>query len=227
MDSPSTTDDSLRRYSDSEQVEDYNESEWHDKDCTAPFANQDKPLTSKMCNACQSLFSGRKETQRQYKHYYHRSSLCITAQNGCQLCALVRSKIDRETKNHRPSEILRLEFVFYRGTWRGNVTEFELWFQYLRIPKNTNYGKVVWGIEIIDFLFSERKLASPYPRRLQFSGWTTISDILGVLQMLVKQPLAATLSSQILIQTKIDSWQMNGSSIVLSTMKNAITLRPR
>ena len=103
MDSPSITDDSLRGYSDSEHLEDYNELEWHDKDCTAPFANPDNPLTSKICNACQSLFSGLKETQRLYKHYYHRSALWITAENGCQLCALVRSKIDRETNNHRPS----------------------------------------------------------------------------------------------------------------------------
>ena len=166
MDSPSTTDDSLRRYSDSEQLEDYNESEWHDKDCTVPFANQDNSLISKICYPCQSLFSGRKETQRKYKHYYHRSSLCITAENGCRLCALVRSRIDRETKNHRPSEILRLEFIFYQGTWRGNVTEFELWFQYSRIPKNTKNANLVWGIEIIDFLLSERKFASPYLRRL-------------------------------------------------------------
>ena len=163
MDSPSTTDDALRGYSDSEQLEDYNELEWHDKECAAAFPNQNKPTTSKLCNACQSLFSGLKETQRQYKHYYHRSSLRITAENGCQLCALVRCEIDRETKNHRPSEILRLEFIFYQGTWRGNVTEFELWFQYLRIPKNTKYAKAVWGIEIIDFLLSERKSPSLYP----------------------------------------------------------------
>ena len=50
-----------------------------------------------------------------------------------------------------------------------------------------------------------------------------ISDFLGVLQMLVKQPLAATSSSQILIQTKIDFWQKNGWPIALSTMEPAIT----
>ena len=166
MDSPSSTDDSLRAYSDPEHLEDYDESEWYDKDCTAPFANQDEPLASGICNACRGLFSGLKKTQRQYKHYYHSSALRTTAENGCRLCALVRSKTNRETKNHRPSEILRLEFIFYQGTWRGNVTQFELWFRYLRIPKNARYTKVVWGIEIIDFLLSERKLALLYPRRL-------------------------------------------------------------
>lgn len=161
MNSPSSTDDSLREYSDTEQLEVYDESKWHDKDCKTPFAYLHNPLTSRICNACRSLFSGPKETQRIYKHYYHHTSLRITAENGCQLCAHVRSKTDRETKNHQPSEILRLEFIFYQGIWRGNVTQFELRFQYLRVPMNANPPKAAWGIEIIDFLLSERKSASP------------------------------------------------------------------
>ena len=224
MDSPSSTDKFWRGFSDSEQLEDYDELEWHDKDCTAPFANQNHPLTSKICNACQSLFSGLKKTQKQHKHYYHSSALCLTADKGCQLCALVRSQIESET-NHRPPEILRLEFIFHQGIRRSNVTEFELWFRYLRIPVNTKFAIVVWGIEIIDFLFSERKW-TPYPRRLQFLSQTTTSDVLGVLQMLVKQPLVAMSSRQVPILPKIDSLQENGSPIAPSIMKPAITPRP-
>ena len=166
MDSASSTDDAIRQYDESQQNEVYHESEWHDRDCTAEFANQDQSLTSKLCNACQGLFSGLRETQRTYKHYYHSSALRFAAENGCQLCALVRSKTNRETKTHRPSEILRLEFTFYKGTVRGNVTEFELWFQYSRIPKNTKYTKEVWGVEIIDFLLSEGTSVSKYLRQI-------------------------------------------------------------
>ena len=180
MDSPSTTDDSFRRYNDSDQIEDYDESEWHDQDCTAPFTDNDQRLTSKICFACQRLFSGFKETQKLYKHYFHISALRTAADNGCQLCALLRSKVDRETKNHLPSEILRSETIIYQRDLKDNITTFELWFQYLRIPKTKKYTDVVWGIEIIDFLLSERKLISPPVRRQRCIGYTAMSDVFDI-----------------------------------------------
>lgn len=161
MDFLSSTDDGYREFSDSEDLTGYDESEWHDRDCTTPFASQGNSSSSMLCNACQCLFTGFRETQKQYKHYYHISALRTSADSGCHLCVLVRSKIDRETKDHRPSEILQLEYIIYQRDLKDDIISFEVWIQYLKMPGNVKNRDVVWGIDIIDFLLAERKLIFP------------------------------------------------------------------
>lgn len=158
MASSSSDNDSVMMVDDSDLYEDYDDSVWHDKICSRPFEEPSEIAGSKLCHACQSLFSGYKESQKHYKHYYHLSALRSTAERGCHLCTLVRSKVDRETPNHRPSEVLRLSFEIYQASPEDGETAFEIWFHFLRVCKGARYGDVVWGIKTIDFLLSEGEL---------------------------------------------------------------------
>ena len=158
MGSSSSDHDSFREVDDSELSEEYDDSVWHDKDCWRPFEEPVGVSGSKLCPACRSLFSGCRETEVFYKHYYRLLALRSTADRGCQLCTLVRSKVDRETKNHSPSEVLRLTFVMYQADMQDGITAFEIWFHFLRVCKGPRYGDVVWGIKTIDFVLSEGKL---------------------------------------------------------------------
>ena len=171
MGSSSYDHDSFMKVDDSELFEEYDDSVWHDKDCLRPFEESGGILCSKLCHACQSLFSGCKEKQKQYEHYYRLSALQSTAERGCQLCTLVRSKVDRETKNHRPSEVLRLIFEIYQASMEDGITAFELWFHFLRLCKRARYGDTVWGIKTIDFVLSKGELlCTPLQAARTFRG---------------------------------------------------------
>lgn len=210
--SSSSDNDSLMKADDPQLFEGYDFSVWHDEDCLRPFeAPNGISGGSKLCHACQSLFSGYKEREKGYKHYYRLSSLKTTARRGCQLCALVRSKVDRETEKHRPSDIMSLIFVIYQASsWDGETT-FEIWFHFLRICKGARGGDVVWGIKTIDFLLSEGKsLRTPLAAARTFWRWTSTSDIFGILQMSVKQPSIATRLLLILSPKRIDVLQIDG-----------------
>ena len=158
MGSSSSDNDSFMKVDDSDLFEEYDDSVWHDEDCWRSFEEPTGVSGSKLCPACQSLFSGCKETQKFYKHYYRLLALQRSAERGCQLCTLVRSKVDRETKNHGPSEVLRLTFVIYQADAKEGITAFEIWFHFLRACQGARHGDVVWGIKTIDFVLSEGEL---------------------------------------------------------------------
>ena len=158
--SSSSDNDSFMKVDDSELFENYDASLWRDDTCSTPFEEPNGISSSKLCLACQSLFSGYKETQKDYKHYHRLSALRTTAERGCHLCTLVRSKVDRETTNHRPSEVLRLSFVIYQASAHDGETAFEVWFHFLRACKGARCGDVVWGIKTIDFLLSQGNLCT-------------------------------------------------------------------
>lgn len=157
MESSSTDNDSLMKVDDAELLEEYDGSVWHDEDCLREFEEPAGTFGSTLCYPCQSLFTGHREEQKVYKHYYRLSALRTAAERGCHLCALVRSKIDRETEHHRPSEAIKLSFEIYQAYQYGETT-FELWFHFLRLCKGAKCGDVVWGIKTIDFVLSEGKL---------------------------------------------------------------------
>ena len=157
MESSESDDDSIRAVDDSELFEQYDASLWCDKDCLRPFEDQTGLQGTRLCHACQNLFTGYKEEQIFYNHYYRLSSLQITASRGCRLCTLIRSKVDRETTNHRPSENTRLTFIIYQSSQDHGIISFELWFHYLRVCKRASYGDIVWGIKTIDFVMSDGK----------------------------------------------------------------------
>lgn len=135
-----------------ESTEEYKALEWQDKSCLKPFEEPNVDLASRLCYACRGLFSGSKEFQKPYKHYYYLSSLRSTADRGCHLCILIRSKIDRETQNHRLSEVLRLFAEIYPSSMKQESNAFELWFHFFRIPKRVGYGDIVWAIKRMNFL---------------------------------------------------------------------------
>ena len=155
MESSESDEDSIRAVDNSELFEQYDASRWCDKDCLRPCQDQNGFRGTRLCYACQNLFTGYREEQIFYNHYYRLSSLQITALRGCRLCTLIRSKVDRETTNHRPSEVIRLTFIIYQSSHDPGFTAFEVWFHYLRVCKRSCYGEVVWGIKIIDFVSSE------------------------------------------------------------------------
>ena len=169
MESSSSDNDSLMRVDDAELFEKYDSSVWHDESCLRSFEGTAGMSGSKLCHACQSLFTGYKETQKVYKHYYRLSALRNTAERGCHLCALVRSKIDRETENHRPSQDIKLCFEIYQASQYGETT-FEIWFHFFRVCKGARCGDVVWGIKTIDFVLSEGRLLCTPPRAARTFG---------------------------------------------------------
>ena len=157
MGSSSSDNDSFLNVDNAKLSEEYDASVWHDEDCFNPFEEPNENSSSRLFHACQSLLSGYKETRKDYKHFYHLSTLQKSAKRGCQLCALVLSKIDREDQNHRPSEVIRLVFKVYQASSHNGETAFEIWFQFFRICKGAKCGDVVWGIKTIDFLISKGK----------------------------------------------------------------------
>ena len=204
MGSSSSDHDSYMKVDDSELFEEYDDSVWHDKDCWRPFEEAIGVSGSKLCLACQSLFSGYKETQTFYRHYYRLAALQSTAERGCQLCILVRSKVDRETKNHSPCEVLRLTFVIYQADLKDGITTFELWFHFLRACKGLRYGDVVWGIKTIDFVLSDGKLQLHSTSIwYNFRNRTSTTDISCVFQMSMRLSSVATRLHQILSPRKI------------------------
>lgn len=152
MESSNSDNDSFMQVDKAESTDEYDASEWQDKSCVEAFEEPNSGLDSRLCNACRCLFSGSKAFQKNYKHYYYLSSLRSTADRGCHLCVLVRSKIDRETQNHRPSKVLRLIAELYTSSIKHNGNAFELWFHFFRNPKRVGYGNLVWGIKRMDFL---------------------------------------------------------------------------
>ena len=68
-----------------ELSEEYDASVWHDGDCSRPFEEPNEVSSFRFCHACQSLFSGYKETEKNYKHFYRLSTLQNTAKRGCRL----------------------------------------------------------------------------------------------------------------------------------------------
>ena len=174
MGSSSSDHDSFMKVDDSEIFE-YDSSVWHDEERWRPFEEPIGVSGSKLCHACQSLFSGRKETELFYKHYYRLLTLQSTAERGCQLCTLVLSKVDRETKNHHPSEVLRLTFVIYQADMKDGITALEIWFHFLRACKGARSGDVVWGIKTIDFVLSEGELhCTPLQAAMTFENGLVI-----------------------------------------------------
>ena len=167
MGSSSSDNDSFMKVANVELSEEYDASVWHDGDCLRPFEAQNEISSSKFCHACQSLFSGYKETEKNYKHFYHLSTLQNTARRGCQLCALVLSKVERVNQNHRPSEIMKLTFQIYQASSQSGETAFEIWFHFLRICKGAKCGNVVWGIKTIDFLLSKGKFLTTHFETLE------------------------------------------------------------
>lgn len=158
MESSSSDNDSFMKVDDDTLLEEYDDSLWHDENCEIPSEEPNGFSGSKLCLACQSLFSGCRETEKPYKHYYHLSALQMAAERGCHLCILVLSKVGRETKNHYPCAVLKSSFVIYEAILRDNITAFEIWFHFLRACKGVRYGDVVWGIKTIDFVLSEGEL---------------------------------------------------------------------
>ena len=170
MGSSSSDNDSLMKVDNVELFEEYDASVWHDGDCLKPFKEPNEVSSSRFCHACQSLFSGYKETEKNYKHFYRLSTLQNTAKRGCQLCALVLSKVERENQNHRPSEVMKLTFQMYQGSSHNGETAFEIWFHFLRICKGAKCGDVVWGIKTIDFHLSKGKFPTTHFETLEPFG---------------------------------------------------------
>ena len=170
MGSSSSDNDSFMKVDTSELSEEYDASVWHDEDCLNPFEEPNGFSGSRLCHACQSLFSGYKETEKDYKHFYRLSTLQNTAKRGCQLCALVLSKVDRENQNHRPSEVMKLTFQMYQASSHNGETAFEIWFHFLRLCKGAKSGDVVWGIKTIDFLLSKGKFLTTHSEPLEPFG---------------------------------------------------------
>ena len=167
MGSSSSDNDSLMKVDNVELSEEYDASVWRDEDCLRAFEEPNEVSNSKLCHACQSLFSGYKETEKNYKHFYRLSTLQKTAKRGCQLCALVLSKVERETQNHRPSEVIKLTFQIYQGSPQNGETAFEMWFHFLRICKGAKCGDAVWEIKTIDFLLSKGKFDTAHFETLE------------------------------------------------------------
>lgn len=158
MESSSSDNDAFMKVDDAELLEEYDASEWHDEHAREDTSKLGNTWGSMLCSSCRNVFSGEKEALKFYKHFYYLSTLRITANRGCHLCKMVRNKVDRETSNHRPSEVLRLTFQLYPSSIADEATAFELWFHYLRVAKSPEYGNVVWRIKTIDFLPTESKL---------------------------------------------------------------------
>lgn len=95
-----------------------------------------------------------KELQLLYRHFYHLSSLLDTAQRGWQLYVLIRNKIDRETRTHSASDVLKLYFQVYPSAENGRIKYLSLWFHFLRVPKRAKYGDRIWEVKIIDLMFA-------------------------------------------------------------------------
>ena len=155
MESEGSDNDSLRQVDEAELIEEYDASEWHDTTCGEPVEQTNVPSASKLCLASRGLLSGSKVFQKYYKQYYYLSSLRTAADRGCHLCSLARSKIDRETQNHRPSEVLRLIAEIYPPSLKSDGNAFQVWFHHMRIPLAAGRNRLVWGVKIIVFLPSE------------------------------------------------------------------------
>ena len=155
MESEGSDNDSLMQVDEAELIEEYDASEWHDKTCTEPIEETNVHAASKLCHACRDLLSGSRVFQKYYKHYYYFSSFRIAADRGCHLCSLTRSKIDRETQNHRPSEVLRLIAEIYPLSEKSDGNAFQIWFHHIRHPLAAGRKCVVWGIKIFIFLPAE------------------------------------------------------------------------
>lgn len=122
MGSSSSDNDSFMTVGNAELSEEYDASVWHDGDSLKPFEEPNENSSSRFCHNCQGLFSGYKEAEKDYKHFYHLSILQKTAKRGCQLRALVLSKVDRENQNHRPSEVMKLTFQIYQASSHNGET---------------------------------------------------------------------------------------------------------
>ena len=77
MGSSSSDNDSLMKADHVEVSEEYDASVWHDGDCLRLFEEQNESSNSRFCHACQSLFSGYKELEKDYRHFYRLSTLQI------------------------------------------------------------------------------------------------------------------------------------------------------
>lgn len=152
MDSSSSDHDSIRMLSASDLYDEEDLSLWHDQAALEPF--RISTGMSQICNPCQNFFSEHTELQVLYRHFYHLSTLRDTAQRGCQLCILIRSKIDRETRTHSASDVLKLYFQVYPYKENGRIKHLSLWFHFLRVPKRAKYGDRIWGVKIIDLMFA-------------------------------------------------------------------------
>ena len=122
MESSISDNDSFMQVDKADSTDEYDASEWQDKNCVEPFEEPRCGLDSRWCNACRCLFSGSKVFQRNYKHYYYLSFLRSTADRDYHLCVLIRSTIDQKTQNHRPSEVLRLIAEVYKSSIKQHGT---------------------------------------------------------------------------------------------------------
>lgn len=155
MESEGSDNDSLTQVDEAELTEEYHASEWHDKSCAEPVEATNVQSASALCHACRNLLSGNKVFQTFYKHYYYLSSFRTAADRGCHLCSLTRSKIDKETQNHRPSETLRLTAEIYPPSMKSDGNAFQIWFHHVKIPLVAGRKAVVWGVKTIVFLPAE------------------------------------------------------------------------
>ena len=161
MDSSSSDNDAYMRVDNEELLEEYSPFEWYDGYANNESTEISSEWGSALCTCCRSLFSGQREALKFYKHYYYLSTLKNTARRGCHLCKMVESRVDRETTGHLPSEVMKLTFQLLPSSIADPSMAFELWFHYLRACKNPEYGEVVWGIKIIDFLPPDCMFFSP------------------------------------------------------------------
>lgn len=151
MESSSSDNDSLRMLEDTDLIENEYELGWQDAESSRPFEDADG--TSKLCHACRKFFSGYKHEEVRTKHLRLFSSLQHAAERGCHLCALIYYKVNRETKNHSPCEVLRLCFRLYKTDGDFLI----LWYEFCRGSRRAKYGDVVWGTKQIYLVPSECK----------------------------------------------------------------------